>query len=66
MVSFKNPNPISSRPSRDRTEDDVSVRTKERHNGADIDVTYYKDGSSKVHWGGPCGSTSYDEYGEEC
>lgn len=31
-----------------------------------VKVTRYSDGSSTVHWGGPCGSTSYDEYGNEC
>lgn len=41
---------------------DSSVRV----NGSDVDVTYYSDGTSKVHWGGPCGSSNYDQYGEEC
>lgn len=44
---------------------DYSER-KERNNGSDISVTRYRDGSSTVHWGGPCGSTNYDEFGEEC
>lgn len=34
--------------------------------GGYIDKTYYSDGSSTVNWGGPCGSTDYDEFGREC
>lgn len=27
---------------------------------------HYQDGSTTVYWGGPCGSSQYDEFGEEC
>lgn len=30
-----------------------------------VDVTYHNDGSSTVHWGGPCGDSDYYENGEE-
>lgn len=33
--------------------------------GGEVEVTRRSDGSSTVHWGGPCGSTNYNEYGEE-
>ena len=45
----------------DRSEAYVKGITSEKHR-----VTYYKDGSSTHHWGGPCGPTNYDEFGEEC
>lgn len=31
-----------------------------------IQRTIYEDGSTTVYWGGPCGSSNYDEFGEEC
>lgn len=34
--------------------------------GEDVPVTRFSDGSFTVHWGGPCGSETYDEYGNEC
>lgn len=34
--------------------------------GSETEVTYYSDGSSTVHFGGPCGPSNYDENGEEC
>lgn len=36
------------------------------HTGSTVSVDYYENGRSTVHWGGPCGSTDYDEFGEEC
>ncbi len=32
----------------------------------DYEVTYYSDGTTTYHFGGPGGSMSYDEFGEEC
>lgn len=34
--------------------------------GSETEVTYYSDGSYTYHHGGPCGSTHYDKYGNEC
>jgi len=34
--------------------------------GSEVDVTYYSDGTSIVHYGGPCSSVCYDANGEEC
>lgn len=33
--------------------------------GTEHEVTRYSDGSSTHHFGGPCGSSDYDENGEE-
>ena len=45
---------------------DYYTSVERTHTGSTITVDYYKDGRSTVHWGGPCGSTDYDEFGEEC
>lgn len=34
--------------------------------GSTVSVDRYENGRSRVHWGGPCGYTDYDEFGEEC
>lgn len=34
--------------------------------GGEVQVTRYSDGSSTVHFGGPCGPQNYNEFGEEC
>lgn len=42
-------------------------RKKEKEpTGGEVEKTYYSDGSSRVHWGGPTGPQDYDEFGEEC
>lgn len=46
--------------------DDVVSREKGGKNDAFIERIHYVDGSAKVFWGGPCGSSCYDEFGEEC
>ena len=43
-----------------------SKETIKTSGGGEVDVTTYSDGSSKVHFGGPCGSVDYDEFGREC
>lgn len=50
---------------RENDDDDYYEKT-EKWQGEDLRTTVYSDGSSTVHWGGPCGSTQYDAYGEEC
>lgn len=40
-----------------------TVRT---HTGSSVTVDRYENGRSRVHWGGPCGYTDYNEFGEEC
>ena len=42
------------------------TKTESDQTGGTVDVTYYKNGKSTVHWGGPCGDSHYDENGEEC
>ena len=52
---------------KERFTDDKKEESKVKlSSGSYIDVTYYSDGSSTHHFGGPCGSTDYDENGEEC
>jgi len=53
---------------RDSSFTDSKAKTgKERTiSGSDVEVTRYSDGSSTYHHGGPCGSSDYDENGEEC
>jgi hypothetical protein len=34
--------------------------------GSKVKQTRFSDGSSIVHFGGPCGSSRFDECGEEC
>ena len=57
--------PMSSRPKeeKDRFDRDDYREAVDRNGTKTI---HYKDGSSTVHWGGPCGSTNYDQNGEEC
>lgn len=48
-------------------EDEDSIEVEETTNsGTKLKVTYYSDGSSTSHFGGPVGSTDYDENGDEC
>lgn len=64
MPSFRNPNPMAIRPQQERDRYDQSDYEEQTDKNG-TKTTYYKDGSSTVHWGGPCGSSSYDENGEE-
>ena len=34
--------------------------------GGKVRTTQYADGSTTYHFGGPCGSVSYDKFGNEC
>ena len=34
--------------------------------GGKVLVRRYTNGHSRVYWGGPCGPTDYDAFGEEC
>jgi len=43
-----------------------TTETVSDQTGGTVEVTYYNNGHSTVHWGGPCGDQSYDENGEEC
>lgn len=61
---YSNHKPMSQRP--DLYEEYGKTRMERTPSGSEVAVTRYEDGSSTVHWGGPCGSTSYDENGEEC
>jgi len=45
---------------------DSVTKTESDQTGGTVEVTYYKNGKSTVHWGGPCGDSHYDENGEEC
>ena len=50
--------------------EDKEHYTTTRENGGPDDnfvvKIHYQDGSTTVHWGGPCGFSHYDEFGEEC
>jgi hypothetical protein len=45
----------------DRKEDEIELPS-----GSKVKVTRFSDGSSTVHWGGPCGDSQYNDLGEEC
>lgn len=47
-------------------DEDAEETTQELSSGSSVPVTNYSDGSSTVHFGGPCGPVDYDENGEEC
>lgn len=42
------------------------TRWENDNTGGKVKVTRYSDGSSTYHFGGPCGSQDYDEFGNEC
>lgn len=66
---LSNDKPMSNRSQRTKDSYDRSdyQRAKESDNtGGEVEVTRYRDGSSTVHWGGPCSPTNYDANGEEC
>ena len=44
----------------------TETKSYEREGSEDIRVTYYPDGSSRRHCGGPCGDITCNEFGEEC
>lgn len=48
------------------TDLDATTEKERVLTGVEIEVTRYSDGSSTHHFGGPCGSVNYDEFGEEC
>jgi hypothetical protein len=54
--------------SSDKTFTDENKKTgKERTiDGSEVDKTYWSDGSTTTHWGGPVGDSESDENGEEC
>lgn len=43
-------------------EDDVE-KLVDDNTGGKVRVTYHRDGSSTVHWGGPCGDQEFDRDG---
>ena len=47
-------------------EDIVSDKYEPTPTGGKVRVKRFRDGSSSVHWGGPCGVAYYDEFGREC
>jgi len=61
-------NPMSSRSREEREQFDEADVTHGRERlpcGEYVPVTHYRDGSSRVHWGGMGGTTAYDANGEE-
>ena len=50
----------------DMSSEDFETALESNNTGGQVAVSRYKDGSSKVHWGGPSGPMSYDKNGEEC
>jgi hypothetical protein len=42
------------------------VRERSGSTGSEERITYYPDGSSIRHGGGPTGDTHYNDIGEEC
>lgn len=65
---FRNERPMCKRNNKDRMEErkDYVDEMEDNGTGGKVRVTRYSDGTSTVHWGGPCGSVNYDENGEEC
>lgn len=48
-------------------QDDKKTTGKDRTlSGSEVNKTYWSDGSTTTHNGGPVGDTQTDEYGEEC
>lgn len=45
---------------------DYYTTTERDNTGGSVDKTYFSDGSSITHHGGPCGPSYSDEYGREC
>lgn len=69
MSMFRNPRPMATLPQHEKDKLHPRDARKQRvrgPSGQEEDVTYYSDGSSTRHGGGPCGPMNYDENGEEC
>lgn len=62
---FRITDPLCYRDLEDLYEGDYKRGIEKGITGEDLEVIRYADGTSKVIWGGPCGSTCYDENGEE-
>ena len=65
MPNFRTKTPMYERPD-DISREDVHTSYESDNAGGKVEVSRYSDGTSTVHWGGPCGSSNYDEYGREC
>jgi hypothetical protein len=50
----------------DMSPEDFKTEMESDNTGGKVAVTRYKDGSSKYHFGGPCGPMTFDKNGEEC
>lgn len=46
--------------------DSKKEESSKKINGTDVPVTYWSDGSTTTHFGGPVGDYESDENGEEC
>jgi len=66
MPSFRKTSLMCHAPIETLDQSDYSTGKERTPSGNEVEVTRFSDGSSKVHFGGPCGSQTYDEYGEEC
>ena len=63
---YYNSNKMCYKSHDDLDESDYTTKSVRNNTGGYNKITYYADGTTTVHWGGPCGSTSYDENGQEC
>lgn len=63
---YRDNKPICNERDSDSKSEKISKIEKGNKDTAYESIVYYSDGSCKVNWGGPCGSTNYDKYGEEC
>ncbi len=66
MNGFRNNNPMCYWDKRKLKRGDATTSNEPNNTGSTFRVTRYKDGTSTVHHGGPCGDSHYDENGEEC
>ena len=62
----RNEKPMARRDLESLDRGDYSTAKERTASGSDVEVTRFKDGTSRVNWGGPCGSSCYDANGEEC
>lgn len=63
---FKNDKKLCNQDIDKLSKGSFSTKKEKTPSGTSVEVIRFKDGSSKVKWGGPCGSTNYNEFGEEC
>lgn len=61
-----NRKPMAHRDIEELDRDDYRTSKEPTPSGDQVEVTRFKDGTSRVNWGGPCGSSCYDANGEEC